>query len=140
MQDLAASANATTRWDGVRNYQARNHLRAAAPGDLVLIYHSNCKVPGFAGLARVVSTPYPDPAQFEPGHEYFDPKSERAAPRWWSVDVKAESVWPRVVAAKPLKADPVLAQLPLYRQSRLSVSPVPDELWPRLAHALGMPA
>ena len=51
----------TEPWNGVRNYQARNHMRAMHPGDGVFLYHSSCPVPGIAGLATVASEAYPDP-------------------------------------------------------------------------------
>ena len=55
----------TEPWNGVRNYQARNFMRAMQPGDGVLFYHSSCAVPGIAGLAKVASAAYPDPTQFD---------------------------------------------------------------------------
>ena len=56
----------TEPWNGVRNYQARNHMRQMRPGDGVLFYHSSCEVPGIVGVAEVASEPYPDPTQFDP--------------------------------------------------------------------------
>ena len=56
----------TTLWDGVRNYQARNFLREAAPGDLVFFYHSNTDPPGIVGLMQVSESGIDDPTQFDP--------------------------------------------------------------------------
>jgi len=64
---LVAKKNQTARWDGIRNYQARNNLRdGVRKGDLVLFYHSSCKRVGVAGTMEVVKAAYPDPAQFDP--------------------------------------------------------------------------
>lgn len=72
----------STGWDGVRNYQARNHLRAMRRGDLVVVYHSNAKPPGVAGIAIVAGEHSPDPSQFDPMSPYFDPTARMEEPRW----------------------------------------------------------
>ena len=85
-------------WTGVRNYQARNSMRDdMKPGDLALFYHSNAVPPGVAGIARVVGAPYPDPTQFDPESEYFDPKATVAAPRWMLVDFEFVAKFPSYV-------------------------------------------
>src|SRR5512134_857193 len=90
IDDALAAPGSTIPWTGVRNYQARNYMRdAMQPGDGVLFYHSSCDEPGIAGLAEVASAPYPDPTQFDRKSPYYDPKSDRAAPRWICVDVRA---------------------------------------------------
>ncbi len=124
--DLWAAKGRTTCWDGVRNYQARNLLRdELQPGDGILYYHSNAEPTGVVGIAEVASKPYPDPTQFERGHEHFDATAERAAPRWFSVDVKALRKLPRVVTLAELKAHAALANMVVaQRGSRLSVQPV----------------
>ena len=87
IDDALAAPDATVAWTGVRNYQARNFMRDAMRiGDGVLFYHSSCAEPGIAGLAEVCSTAYPDPTQFDPESEYFDPKATVSAPRWMLVD------------------------------------------------------
>ena len=115
-----------TPWDGIRNYQARNFMRDEMKvGDRVLFYHSNTQPPGVAGLAEVVSEPYPDPTQFDPTSRYHDPKSTPEAPRWVLVDVAPERRLPRLVTLAEIKADPALAELPLVRRgNRLSIMPV----------------
>jgi len=115
-----------TPWDGIRNYQARNFMRDEMKvGDRVLFYHSNTQPPGVAGLAEVVSEPYPDPTQFDPASRYHDPKSTPEAPRWVLVDVAPERRLPRLVTLAEIKADPALAELPLVRRgNRLSIMPV----------------
>jgi predicted RNA-binding protein with PUA-like domain len=113
-----------SHWDGVRNYQARNHLRAMQLGDLALIYHSSTKIPGIAGLAKVVNTAHPDPSQFDPSSPYFDPKSQPENPRW--VQVSLEPVQKlEFVSLSSLKANPKLEGMVVLRSgNRLSVMPV----------------
>ncbi len=123
IDDLAKQG--VSGWEGVRNYQARNFMRAMQVGDLVLFYHSNAKPPGVVGLAEVVRTAYPDPFQFDPKSEYYDPKSPADAPRWSSVDVRFVEKFPRLVSLDELKAEPALeGMLVTQKGSRLSVQPV----------------
>jgi len=129
--DLWQAKGRRTMWDGVRNYQARNYLRDGMKvGDQVLYYHSNADPAGVVGVAEVVREAYPDPTQFEPGHPHEDPKSEREAPRWVAVDVRALQRLPRVVTLADLKAEPALAGMAVVqRGSRLSVTPVTAREW-----------
>ncbi|MYM64158.1 EVE domain-containing protein [Pseudomaricurvus sp. HS19] len=118
------------RWDGIRNYQARNLLRDQVRcGDQVLIYHSSCKAVGVAGIAGVVSEPYADPAQFDPDSKYFDPKASPEAPRWFALDVGFVEKFPRVLPLARIKSQPQLAEMVLIRQGRLSVQPVTAAEW-----------
>ncbi|MEO6226761.1 MAG: EVE domain-containing protein [Thermomonas sp.] len=122
----------TEPWNGVRNYQARNFMRQMQPGDGVLFYHSNCKVPGIVGIAKVASEAYPDPTQFEPKSHYFDPKSTREEPRWSLVDVTYERTLKRTVSLDEIKqhADALGDGFALtQRGSRLSVLPVTAAQW-----------
>ena len=84
-------------WSGVRNYQARNHLRQMQIGDGVLFYHSSCEVPGVAGIAEVVAAAHPDPTQFDPKDDHCDPDSPPDAPRWFAVDIAFDEKFPRPV-------------------------------------------
>lgn len=128
IDDLAAAG--VQRWDGIRNYQARNLLRdQVAVGAQVLIYHSSCKEVGVAGIAKVVSAPYPDPLQFDPESPYFDPKSPTDNPRWVSVDIAFVEKFDRVLRLQAIKAMPELAGMVLIRQGRLSVQPVQAPEW-----------
>lgn len=122
IQDLARDGS--TYWDGVRNYQARNNMRAMKVGDEVLYYHSNAKPPGVVGLARVCRAAYPDPTQFDRKSKYFDEKSSREDPRWSLVDIEFVSDFPRIVSLDDVKADKALADMALVRHGRLSVQPV----------------
>src|SRR5665213_1112395 len=94
------------RWDGVRNYQARNFLRQAHVGDPVAIWHSNAKQPGVAGLGKVLKAAYPDPTAFDKKHSAYDEKSDPDNPRWFSVDVGFVKELPQVIPAKQLREDP----------------------------------
>jgi predicted RNA-binding protein with PUA-like domain len=115
----------TTHWEGVRNYQARNHLRAMKLGDLALFYHSNADPPGVAGVVRVCRLAYPDASQFDPESHYHDPGSKPTDPRWSMVDVEFVEALPELVPLEALKADSSLdGMLVRKRGMRLSVQPV----------------
>jgi len=127
---LAAEKKKTARWDGIRNFQARNNLRdLVKKNDLVLFYHSSCKEIGIVGTMEVVQAAYPDPAQFDPDSKYYDEKSEPDNPRWYSVDVRLVEKFPEVVPTKILKADPMTAELSIFKQGRLSIASVSAAQW-----------
>ena len=106
-------------WDGVRNYQARNNLRAMQTGDQVLYYHGVTK-PGVVGLASVVREAYPDPTVAD------DPTQTKFG--WVVVDFEPVMAFDQPVTLPQIKSEPLLANMALIRQSRLSVMPVrPDE-------------
>lgn len=114
----------STHWDGVRNYQARNNLRAMKVGDEVLFYHSNARPPGVVGIARVCREAYPDPSQFDRKGEYFDASSDPADPRWSLVDLEFVARLPRTVTLDDIRAERSLAKMELLRLGRLSVQSV----------------
>ncbi|KRA40055.1 EVE domain-containing protein [Pseudoxanthomonas sp. Root630] len=119
-------------WNGVRNYQARNFMRAMQVGDGVLFYHSNCKEPGIVGTATVATAAYPDDTQFNPKSDYYDPKSTREEPRWSLVDVKFDRKLKRTITLDEIKqhADDLGEGFALIqRGSRLSVLPVTAAQW-----------
>ena len=125
----------TEPWNGVRNYQARNHMRQMKPGDGVLFYHSSCPVPGIAGLATVETEAYPDPTQFDKKSDYYDPKSTREDPRWSLVDVKFDRRFADVITLEEIKrhADALGDEFALIKRgSRLSVLPVTAAQWKTL--------
>ena len=114
-----------THWEGVRNYQARNHLRSMRRDDLVLFYHSNAEPPGVAGVARVCREAYPDDSQFDAKSHYYDAGSKRDDPRWSLVDVEFVEELAQFVPLDVLKEDPALeGMLVTKRGMRLSVQPV----------------
>jgi predicted RNA-binding protein with PUA-like domain len=130
LDDLEARPGKTEHWDGVRNYQARNYLRAMCKGDLAFFYHSNCAEPGVAGIVEIVRGAYPDFTAWDPKSEYYDPKSAPDRPRWYMVDVRFRRRLPRPVTLAEIKAHPALADMPLMqRGSRLSVMPVTARQW-----------
>lgn len=119
-----------TRWDGVRNYQARNFLRAMQPGDLFFFYHSSCPQPGVAGVGKVLGTSYPDPTALIPQSHYFDEKASPDRNPWEAVDVGFVEAFSSVISLAHLKAEPALSGLPLVQKgSRLSVMPVSPAHW-----------
>lgn len=130
IEHLVAEPNKTGRWDGIRNYQARNFLRDhIALNDEIFIYHSSCKNVGIVGTAKVVKTAYPDPTQFNPESNYYDPKATHGNPRWVSVDIEATKVFPRLIPLAEIKAQPALENMVLVKQARLSTQPVTKEEW-----------
>lgn len=136
LDDLRRSPRRTTTWEGVRNYQARNHMREMRKGDGVLFYHSNADPPAVVGLARIVREAYPDPDQFDRRSRYHDPRSRPEDPRWVAVDVRYERALPRPVALAELRSEKALADMVLLRRGRLSVQPVAEREW-RAILALG---
>jgi len=107
-----------TAWTGVRNFAARLHLRAMKSGDRVFFYHSG-EEKSVVGLGRVVKESYPD-ATADEGD-------------WSCVDLAAEKALARPVALAEIKADKILKEMVLAKQSRLSVSPVTHGQFERLS-------
>jgi len=118
------------RWDGVRNYQARNFLRTMAEGDLFFFYHSSCAVPAIAGIGRIARPAYADPTALQPDSPYFDAKASAEKNAWSAVDVAFVERFATPITLTRLKAEAALAQLPLVQKgSRLSVMPVSPAEW-----------
>lgn len=105
-------ADRRTAWTGVRNFLARNHLRTMQAGDWVLYYHSG-QAREIVGVARVTEPAFPDPTATEGD--------------WSAVELEAVLALDQPVPLATIKADPALRELPLIRQSRLSVMPVGAE-------------
>lgn len=114
-------ADGKTAWTGVRNFQARNNLRAMKKGDLVFYYHSNIGKE-IVGIAKVVKEHYPDPTADEGD--------------WSVVDLAPVKPLKKPVTLEALKADAVVKDIPLVKQSRLSVSPLTEAQFQRVL-ALG---
>ena len=110
-------ADGTTHWDGVRNFQARNNLRAMRLGDLCFFYHSN-EGKDIVGVVSVVREFYPDPSD--------------TTGAFGMVDVKAAFSLNNPVSLGSIKSDPVLQDMALVRQGRLSVCPITTLEWQRI--------
>lgn len=106
-----------TVWDGVKNNLALKHLRQMKKGDRAILYHTG-KEKAAVGTCSVLSGPYPDP--------------EGDDERWAVVDVGRPRRFKRPVTLAEVKADPFFADFPLVRMPRLSVMPVPKEVWQRI--------
>ncbi|HEV8215870.1 MAG TPA: EVE domain-containing protein [Gemmatimonadaceae bacterium] len=125
--DLLAAPGRTTHWDGVRNFAARNHLRAMKKGDRVLFYHSSAKPTAVVGVAEVVREAYPDSTALDKKDPHFDPKSKPDDPTWFMVDIKAVEPFKRPVSLDEIKKVKELSNMALVRLGRLSVQPVTPE-------------
>jgi len=131
LDDLKHAPAATTCWDGVRNYQARNLLRdSIVPGDGVLFYHSNIPQPAIVGLAQVVSQGYPDHTALDPTQEHFDPRSSTDNPIWYMVDVQYRAELAAPLTRQLLAQHPLLSGMEVLKKgNRLSVQPVKEDEW-----------
>ena len=109
-------------WHGVRNYQARNNMRAMVPGDQGFFYHSQ-KGREVVGIVEVTAPCHPD--------------STTDDPRWDCVDVRALRPLVRPVTLEAIRAEPRLAEMGLVKNSRLSVQPVTPEEWRRICEMGG---
>ncbi|SDH05885.1 Predicted RNA-binding protein, contains PUA-like domain [Pseudomonas benzenivorans] len=118
------------RWDGVRNYQARNFLRNMQAGEPFFFYHSSCPEPGIAGIARIIRPAYPDPTALDPDSHYFDAKASAEKNPWSAVDVAFVEAFEPLIPLARLKTQSALLALPLVQKgSRLSVMPVAADEW-----------
>jgi predicted RNA-binding protein with PUA-like domain len=130
IDDLARRAGKRDSWTGVRNFQARNFLRAMKRGDLAFFYHSSAKDTGIAGIVEVVREAYADPTALDSKSEYFEPKSTADNPLWYTVDVKLERKLHRLITLSELKEQSSLSGMRLLRRgNRLSVMPVEKQHW-----------
>jgi len=113
-------------WLGVRNYVARNNMRAMRKGDLAFFYHSNCEAPGIVGVMRIAEEHSLDHSALDPNHPYFDPKSIPAKPKWDCVKVEFVKKFDNIVTLRELKATPELANMKVVSKAygRLSVQSV----------------
>ena len=112
-----------SQWDGVRNYQARNNMRAMEVGDLGFFYHSQSGL-DIVGIVRVIA-----PAHAERGSD---------DPRWECVDVRAETAMLQPVTLPAIKDNRKLAEMALVKNSRLSVQPVRHDEWVEVCRMGGL--
>ena len=128
----------TTLWDGIRNYQARNFMRAMRVGDQAFFYHSNCKPPGIVGLMEVVETGLVDPTQFDPSSKYHDPASKPEAPRWDCVRLAYRGRFQTQLSLEQLRQSYEPDELAVVRRgNRLSILPVDERIAQDLLDRLG---
>lgn len=113
-EDQKAKGDAGEEWDGVRNYQARNHMRDMAVGDLGFFYHSQ-KEKSVVGIVEVLAEAHPD--------------STTDDDRWECVDIKATKDVPEPVSLEQIKATDALSEMVLVKNTRLSVQPVTEDEW-----------
>uniref|UniRef100_A0A6J0TP58 Thymocyte nuclear protein 1 n=1 Tax=Pogona vitticeps TaxID=103695 RepID=A0A6J0TP58_9SAUR len=135
IEDLKAQPEQTACWDGVRNYQARNFLRAMKVGQEAFFYHSNCKGPGIAGIVKITKEAYPDHTQFDKTDPHYDSSSSKENPKWSMVDVQFVRMTKRFIPLAELKAHHQvhktsggpLKEMALFTRQRLSIQPLTDE-------------
>ena len=106
--------NGKTRWDGIRNYQARNNIREMKPGDLAFMFHTD-QEPGVVGVMKIMSEAYDDPTTSEGN--------------WSVIDVESVVEMTRMVSQDEIRNTPVLNILPIKSQPKLTVMPVSEEQW-----------
>ncbi|KAI1139439.1 DUF55-domain-containing protein [Hypoxylon sp. FL0543] len=126
--DDLASRTEPEPWDGIRNYVARNNLRAMKKGDIAFFYHSNCKDPGIVGTMEIVQEHSPDLSAHDPKAPYYDSSSKLDNPKWSVVHVKFLTKFNKQIGLKELREmgqpGKPLENMQMLRQSRLSVSRV----------------
>jgi predicted RNA-binding protein with PUA-like domain len=131
IDDLAARNDQQEFWDGVRNYQARNMMRDDMKvGDLAFFYHSNCKIPGIAGVIKIIETGIPDLTAIDPKSQYFDPKASLKNPRWVGVRIQLIEKYKKIISLTELREHPLLSNMILRRPgNRLSITPITEIEW-----------
>lgn len=122
-EELKALGAKGSEWTGVRNYQARNNMRAMSIGDKVFYYHSNIGLE-VVGIAEVIALAHPD--------------STSEDIRWECVDIRALADMPKPVTRDACKTNPKLKDMVLVNNTRLSVQPVSDDEWVEICHMGGL--
>lgn len=125
IEHLIALKDQTTLWDGVRNFTARNNLVAMEIGDRGFFYHSSCAVPAIVGEMKVIAKAVPDESAFDKKSPYFDVKSKREKPQWFSPRFKFVKKYPFELDRDMLKAAGLGKSL-LFTSFRLSVIPLTE--------------
>jgi predicted RNA-binding protein with PUA-like domain len=133
VDDLAKAPRATTSWDGIRNYQARNMIRDDMKrGDQAFLYHSSCDVPAIVAVMEIVKEGYPDTTAFDRKDHHYDPDSDPAKPRWFMVDVRLKQRLAHAITLQELRkhaAKELQGMVLLRPGNRLSVMPVEAAHW-----------
>jgi predicted RNA-binding protein with PUA-like domain len=133
IDDLQNRPRQTEPWNGVRNFQARNFMRAMQRGDLAFFYHSSCPEPGIAGIVEIARAAYPDHTSWNPQSPYYDPRSQPGKPNWVMVDVRFERKLKQLVSLAALRQNPALKDMRLLaRGNRLSILPLTAAEWKKI--------
>lgn len=126
--------NQIGKWDGIRNYQARNIQREMKEGDLAFFYHANIgKNNGIYGIVEVVKEAYDDEKAFDPTSPYYDAKATPG--KWHAVDIRPVEIWSKPVLLSELKAEvernqeSPLSTMMMFKMSRLSTQRVSQSEW-----------
>lgn len=137
IEELIERESKKVRWEGIRNYQARNFMRDSMQiGDGVFFYQSRTNPLGIVGTMEVASEPYPDPSQYNPDSKYFDEKATEDNPRWFNVDFKFVQKFDSVVTREQMKETPGLEDMKVLQKGmRLSIMPVTEQEW-HIVHEL----
>lgn len=122
-EQQTAKGKAGEEWTGVRNYQARNNMKAMKVGERGFFYHSREGLE-VVGIVEVAKLAHPD--------------STSDDPRWECVDIRAVAALPRAVSLEEIKANPKLSDMVLVNNSRLSVQPVSEAEWAEICHMGGL--
>ncbi|KAH7382893.1 PUA-like domain-containing protein [Cadophora sp. MPI-SDFR-AT-0126] len=133
IDDLAAKTEPEP-WDGIRNFAARNNLRAMKKGDLAFFYHSSCKVPAIVGTMAIVQEHTPDLSAHDPSAPYYDESSKPTDPKWSVVHVTFKQKLRTPITLKELKEWQAekghpLENMQMLRMTRMSVSKVSEGEW-----------
>jgi predicted RNA-binding protein with PUA-like domain len=128
---LANKPKGIDHWEGVRNYQARNFMKDQMKiGDQAFFYHSNCEIPGIAGMMKIVQESHPDFTAWDVDSQYYDPKSTPTNPRWFMVSVQFVEKFKTILPLSLLKNQPSLKECVLLQPgNRLSVMPISSKEW-----------
>lgn len=125
LEDLASDG--IGKWDGVRNYQARNYMQSMRAGDLAYFYYSNCPRPGIYGTMRIRKEAFPDITAIDKKSKYYDSRTSEDNNPWYCVGLELEKVYGVPLLLQDIKALP-LGSCPLTTKgNRLSVMPISIE-------------
>ncbi|KAK0113779.1 hypothetical protein ONS95_014029 [Cadophora gregata] len=133
IDDLAAKTEPEP-WDGIRNFAARNNLRAMKKGDLAFFYHSSCKVPAIVGTMEIVQEHTPDLTAHDPSAPYYDESSKPSDPKWSVVHVTFKQKLITPITLKEMKEWQAekghpLESMQMLKMTRMSVSKVSEGEW-----------
>ena len=131
--------DATTCWDGVRNFKARNYMKEMQVGDGVFFYHSNANPKAIVGIARVSKEAYPDHTQYDKKSNYYEARATKDKPYWFMVDIEFVTKLDQTLSLETLRQVPELEGMALLKRGqRLSVQQVTPEEWKTICKMAGV--